>query len=104
MNWIQDHWALLILLAVYTALLAYHAWTGKRETQGLADFYVGGRSMGGVAVGLSFFATFSSTNSFVGFSGQSYRYGLPWLLVAPFLVIFCLIAWIWIAPRLREFT
>lgn len=104
MDWIRDHWTLLLLLAVYTALLAYHAWTGRRETRGLADFYVGGRSMGGLAVGMSFFATFSSTNSFVGFAGQSYFYGLPWLLLTPFLAFFCLVAWIWVAPRLRPFT
>ena len=84
--------------------MAHHAWVGKRRTRGLVDYYVGGRSMGGVAIGLSFFATYSSTNSFVGFSGQAYTFGLPWLLLAPCAVVFSLIAWLWIAPRLREFT
>ncbi len=60
--------------------------------------------MGGVAIGLSFFATYSSTNSFVGYAGQAYSYGAPWLLLAPSAVMFSLIAWLWIAPRLREFT
>ena len=104
MTWLQEHSTALLFLTLYTALLARHAWVGRRQTRGLADFYVGGRSMGGVAVGLSFFATFSSTNSFVGFSGQSYSYGTPWLLLAPFVVLFCLIAWTVIAPRLRHFT
>lgn len=104
MNWLYDHWFVLLLLTAYTALMAHHAWTGKRQTRGLADYYVGGRSLGGIAIGLSFFATYSSTNSFVGFAGQAYSYGLPWLLLAPFAVLFCLIAWAWIAPRLRDFT
>lgn len=104
MRWLTDHWVFLLLFAGYTALLALHAWEGRRRTRGLVDYYVGGRSMGGVAVGLSFFATYSSTNSFVGFSGQAYTYGLPWLLLTPFLVAFSLIAWLWIAPRLRAFT
>lgn len=104
MAWLQTHWIALALLAVYGALLVRHAIEGRRGTKGRADYYVGGRSMGGVVLGLSFFATYSSTNSFVGFSGQAYTYGAPWLLLAPAVVVFSLSAWIWVAPRLRAFT
>ncbi|WP_419858575.1 sodium:solute symporter family protein [Candidatus Palauibacter irciniicola] len=100
----QTHWIAVALLAVYGALLVRHAIEGRRGTKGRADYYVGGRSMGGVVLGLSFFATYSSTNSFVGFSGQAYTYGAPWLLLAPAVVVFSLSAWIWVAPRLRAFT
>lgn len=104
MSWIQDHGLVLVLLLGYTVLLWHHARAGKRGTKGLADYYIGGRKMGGVALGLSFFATYSSTNSFIGFAGQAYTYGLPWLLLAPSVVVFSAIAWIWIAPRLRRAT
>ena len=60
--------------------------------------------MGGLILGLSFFATYSSTNSFVGFSGQAYSWGTPWFLLVPFLVGFSLFSWIIVAPRLRTFT
>jgi SSS family transporter len=85
-------------------MLAHHAWTGKKSTKGIADYYVGGRNMGGWVIGLSFFATYSSTNSFVGFSGQAYDWGLPWLLFVPTAVAFSLFAWTVVAPRLRAFT
>lgn len=101
---LREYWMVHSLLAVYTALLAWHAWEGNRRTKGLADYYVGGRSMGGVVIGLSFFATYSSTNSFVGFAGQSFLWGLPWLLLVPFLIGFSLFAWRFVAPRLRAFT
>ncbi|MFQ5705120.1 MAG: sodium:solute symporter [Gemmatimonadales bacterium] len=104
MTWILEHWFVLLLFAIYSALLVHHAIVGKRRTHDTADYYVGGRTMGGVAIGISFFATYSSTNSFVGFSGQAYSYGTPWLLLTPAVVIFCFIAWRWVAPRLREFT
>jgi SSS family transporter len=103
-SWIGQHWLILLLLAGYTAVLAQHAVAGKRRTKGLVDYYVGGRSMGGVALGISFFATYSSTNSFIGFSGQTYSYGLPWLLFVPIITLFCFIAWRWVAPRLRAAT
>lgn len=101
---LREYWLVHCLLALYTGLLAWHAWEGNRSTKGLADYYVGGRAMGGVVIGLSFFATYSSTNSFVGFAGQSFTWGLPWLLLVPFLVGFSLFAWRFVAPRLRQFT
>lgn len=104
MTWISEHWIALALIALYLALVIRHALAGQRETSGLADYYVGGRRMGGFAVGISFFATYASTNSFVGFSGQAYSWGAPWLLLAVGFVVFGIIAWVWIAPRLRVFT
>ncbi len=104
MTWIQTHWIALALLALYGAMIVRHAIEGRRRTEGQVDYYVGGRAMGGFALGLSFFATYSSTNSFVGFSGQAYTYGAPWLLLAPAVVVFSFSAWYWIAPRLRAFT
>ena len=77
---LREYWMVHSLLALYTVMLAHHAWTGNRKTKGLADYYVGGRNMGGWVIGLSFFATYASTNSFVGFSGRTYEWGVPWLL------------------------
>jgi SSS family transporter len=101
---LRTYWPVHLLLLLYTAVLMHHAWSGKRATKGLADYYVGGRGLGGIALGLSFFATYSSTNSFVGFSGQSYDWGISWLLLAPMAVGFSFAAWHWVAPRLRRFT
>lgn len=104
MTWLGEHWLAVVFLLIYTATIAYHAVAGQRSTRTVSDYYVGGRRMGGIVLGLSFFATYSSTNSFVGFSGQSYTYGAPWLLLAPAAVVFSLLAWLTVAPRLREFT
>ena len=104
MHWLQTHWIVLSILGIYSLLLVRHALAGNRQTKGLSDYYVGGRSMGGIALGISFFATYASTNSFVGFAGQSFSYGIGWLLIGPLLVAFCFIGWKWIAPRLYGFT
>jgi SSS family transporter len=102
--WIREHWLILFLLIGYVAIMARHAVAGRRLTKNVTDYYVGGRRMGGIALGISFFATYSSTNSFVGFAGQTYTYGLPWLLFGPMLAFFAVIAWRWVAPRLRDAT
>ena len=38
---LREYWLVYSLLALYTVMLAHHAWTGKRETKGLTDYYVG---------------------------------------------------------------
>ncbi|MXW17717.1 MAG: sodium/solute symporter [Gemmatimonadetes bacterium] len=101
---LRTYWIVHVLLLAYTAVLAHHAWSGNRRTRGVADYFVGGRSMGPIAIGLSFFATYSSTNSFVGFSGQAYDWGVTWFLLIPFVVGLSLLAWVAVAPRLRTFT
>ena len=102
MEWLLKHWLLVALLIVYTAFLLTNAYRGAIASQGLTDFFVGGRRMGGVAIGVSFFATFASTNSYIGHAGKAYAYGAPWLLMAAMLVLFSYFSWRWIGPAVRE--
>ncbi|MDA1074845.1 MAG: hypothetical protein O3A63_08830, partial [Proteobacteria bacterium] len=107
MSWWSDHWLLWLLVACYTLILFHHARLGRASTGkhgGLAGFYVGGRSLGGLVVGVSFFATFASTNTYVGNAGKAYEYGVAWLVTLPFMVLFTLLSWTLVAPRMRQFA
>ncbi len=102
--WWSQHWLAGVLFVAYSALLLHHARVGQRRTANLGDYYVGGRRMGGAALGVSFFATYASTNSYIGHAGKGYVYGLPWLLMAVLIVLFTCLSWTTVAPRLRRFT
>lgn len=104
LSWLRQHWLVAVLFIVYTAVLLHHARIGRRGTRNLDDYYVGGRNMGGVALGMSFFATYTSTNSYVGHAGKGYEYGLPWFILAGLIVVFTWLSWTLVAPRLRRFT
>lgn len=104
MAWISDHWVAALLLLIYTAVLFYHARVGAQHSHDMTEYYVGGRGLGGTAVGVSFFATFASTNSYIGHAGKGYEYGLPWMTMAVLIVLFTWISWTVVAPRLRRFT
>ncbi len=99
MNWLEEHWLRLLFMAAYLSLLAYHCWTAKRETHGLDDYLIGGRRLGGWVIGLSFYATFVSTNSFVGHAGKSWDAGLIWYVKGVVIVLCCYLAWYLVAPR-----
>ncbi|MFX3657818.1 MAG: sodium:solute symporter family protein [bacterium] len=102
--WARQHWLALVLLLAYTAMLIRHARIGRLGTRGVDDYYVGGRNVGGLALGVSFYATFASTNSYVGHAGKGYEYGLPWFSLAILIVLFTWLSWTTVAPRLRRFT
>jgi SSS family transporter len=104
MDWIYQHWLAVVLLGLYTAMLLYNAYRGSRASSGLSGFYVGGRNMGGVMIGVSFFATFASTNSYIGHAGKGYAYGLPWMVMALSLVFFTYVSWRLVGPYLRRFA
>ena len=72
MQWWNDHRLAVIFLAGYLVLLAHHAWKGQRHVKSLSDYLVAGRQLGGWVVALSFYATFMSTNTFIGASGKSW--------------------------------
>ena len=104
MGWFVEHWFALLLLSVYTVLLMRNAWIGRRVADGMSGYYVGRRNMGGVAIGVSFFATFASTNSYIGHAGKGYEFGLIWLFMALCLVLFTYLSWRWVGPKLRAFV
>jgi len=86
----------------YLGLLIFFAVAAKRRTRDIEDYYVGGRNVPTAFVVLSFFATFVSTNSFIGHSAKSYIFGVSWLLVGLVLVLLTIFSWAVIAPRFRE--
>ena len=102
LEWIAVHWVAAILLLVYVAMLMYNALLGQRASDSISGYYLGGRRLGGFTIGVSFFATFASTNSYIGHAGKGYEYGLPWLVMAFSLVLFTYISWRWIGPRTRR--
>jgi len=57
MDWLADKWIFLLMFSGYTAILIRHAIEGNKETRNVTDYFIGGRSLGGITIGLSFFAT-----------------------------------------------
>ena len=103
-TWLGQHWFAVAIALVYTAFLLAHARLGLRAGKTAAGFFIGNRGLGGAVIGVSFYATFASTNSYVGLAGKSYEYGLPWLTMAALMVVFCWLSWRIVAPRMRRFA
>ena len=100
-QWIAEHWLAVLLLGLYTCVLMYNAIAGLRASKSLGGYYVGNRTMSGPLIGLSFFATYASTNSYIGHAGKGYDYGLAWMTMPVMLIAFTYLSWRWIGPKTR---
>jgi Na+/proline symporter len=92
----------VLVSLLYLGILIFFAVRARKRTSDIEDYYAGGRNVPTVLVGLSFFATFVSTNSFIGHSAKSYIYGVSWLIVGAVLVLLAILSWLVIAPRFSE--
>ncbi len=100
----MQHWFAVILFAGYATLLIIHARAGFKTSDTVDEYFVGGRRFGGAVIGVSFFATFASTNSYIGHAGKGYAYGAPWLVFPALIVLATWLSWRLVGPRLRYFT
>ncbi|MAV34044.1 MAG: hypothetical protein CMJ59_01175 [Planctomycetaceae bacterium] len=99
MDWIVDHQMRLLFLLAYMALLSYHCWLANRGNRNLEDYLVAGRGLGGWIVALSSYATFVSTNTFIGQAGKSWDVGIIWYCKALVFGVLCYLSWHFVAPR-----
>jgi SSS family transporter len=99
MQWLAEHWLTLLFVAGFLAILTWHAIQGQRQVNSLSDYLVAGRNLGGWLVALSFYATFMSTNTFIGAAGKSYEVGMIWCLGIVVYLALCCFSWFVVAPR-----
>jgi len=104
MTWLDEHRLELVFIFAYLAILVRHAWVGRQHVKGLDDYLVAGRRLGGGIVALSFYATFMSTNTFIGAAGKSWDVGLIWCAGGVVLVGLCCVSWLVVAPRFTPLT
>ncbi|HYA12904.1 MAG TPA: hypothetical protein VEF33_01060 [Syntrophales bacterium] len=105
MEYIAKYWAILVIMTVYTAFcLLIGQWFKKKAAENVDAFYVAKREIPGWAISLAFFSTFISTNTYVGQAGFSFQAGLCWAWVGFYWVVFCMISWLLLGPRMRVQT
>jgi len=103
-TWLADHALHLVVIAIYLTILARHAWVGRKHVESVDDYLVAGRRMGGIVIALSFYATFMSTNTFIGAAGRSWEHGFSWCVSGIVLTALACLSWFVVAPRFVPLT
>ena len=101
-EWLGTHALELLFVVAYLGLLLHHCLSARRKIRNVSDYITGGSRLGGWVIALSFYATFVSTNSFVGHAGKSWDVGLIWYVKGAVIVLVCYASWYLLAPRFLE--
>jgi sodium/proline symporter len=91
---------ILATVIAYQLLMLGIGWWASQRNRDSADFYLGGRQLGGWIAGLSASASSSSAWSLLGVSGAAFAWGLPGIWLIPATISGFLINWYLVAPRL----
>ncbi len=94
---------LTTLIAYKLLLIGIGLWA-QRRTHDNDDFFLGGRQLGPVVAAISYAASSSSAWTLLGVSGAAFTLGLGTIWLLPGIVTCHVIAWFWIAPRLRTLS
>ena len=76
----------------------------KSKDKGEKDYFLGGRNMGGWVSALSAGASDMSAWVLMGLPGAIYLYGLNQIWISIGLIIGTVLAWLFIAPKLRRYA
>ncbi len=90
-SWLQENWVPLAVLGGFVALMVLSAWRANRQRESRP---------GPVLIALSFYATFLSTNTFLGQAGFGYKVGIAWVLGGVVFVACGFVAWFVVARRM----
>lgn len=95
----------IVAMATYLVALLALGWMGRRARQEktLADFYLGGRSLGFFVLLLTLYATQYSGNTLIGFSGSAYRNGFTFLVAVMFMMSVVAMQFMF-APKLHRLS
>ena len=90
-----------IVIGIYLVSMIGLGWLGRkrRVDNSLADFYLGGRSIGLAVLFLTLYATQYSGNTLFGYTGKAYRVGFEWTVSVLFMFSI-IVGYLLFAPRL----
>jgi len=104
-EYLAKNWVIIFLMVVYMGVCLYIGYYFKaKAVRGVSEYYVAKREIPGWVVALAFYSTFISTNTYIGQAGASFSFGLPWVWIAVYWTVFCMLSWHVLGPRMRNQT
>lgn len=102
MSDIMDSALYIVVIAFYMAALAVVGWLGKKKVRSISDWYVGGFKIGGIVMGVAFFATYFSAVLMIGFAGSASKWGMSATVIGMWHAVSAVIAFSVLAPRVSK--
>ena len=102
MNYVELSAIILYFILVIGIGIYFFVKSKKSESE--KEYFLGGRNMGGLVAALSAGASDMSAWVLMGLPGSIYLYGVGKVWIAVGLMLGTILAWIFVAPRLRRYS
>ena len=93
----------LYMIAVLAVGIVFFV-KGRHSEGGDKDYFLGGRNMNGLVAALSAGASDMSAWVLMGLPGSIYLFGMGQVWISVGLFIGTVVAWVWVAPKLRRYS
>ncbi len=101
----MDLLILAILICYMLAIIAVAIVGGGYRSKRAVDFLLSGKTLGPIVLSFSYTITYFSSAAFLGGGGMGFLVGFQWSTFLFFFhVLFAVLSWVLIAPRLKRFT
>lgn len=100
----QEILAFVLYLVTVLAIGVFFFIRGRKETGGDKSYFLGNRNMNGLVAALSAGASDMSAWVLMGLPGSIYLYGMGQVWISIGLLAGTILAWIFVAPKLRRFS
>ena len=92
-----------IAISIYLLILITVGYLTKQhhERNGLGDFYLAGRNLGGFVLLLTLYATQYSGNTLLGYPGEAFQLGFAWVMSVGFMMAI-IVVYLLFAPGLQR--
>ncbi len=100
----QEVMAFVLYLLAVLAVGIFFFVRGKKESGGDKSYFLGNRNMNGLVAALSAGASDMSAWVLMGLPGSIYLYGMGQVWISIGLLTGTVLAWIFVAPKLRRFS
>lgn len=102
-EYLSQHGVVLLCISLYVGVIIYmNNYFRRVASKNVNAYYLAERKIPGWVISLAFFSTFISTGTYIGQAGESFSYGFSWVYVGLIWVVFCMISWLLLGPRMRS--
>ncbi len=96
-----------VMLAYFVSLF-FIGWFANKKTSNVEDYYVGGRSLGGMLVAFTYMASLVSAGALVGWTSLANKWGMFFIYAATTVTVSTFLCWYFLAAKVmklsREFS
>ncbi len=92
-----------VVVGLYLVAILVVGYVARRRqaTESLAEFYLAGRQLSGPVLLLTLYATQYSGNTLIGYPGEAFRVGFPWVMSVGFMMA-VVVVYLLFAPALHR--